>query len=184
MAANQLVQTRIDGSIKAEAAAVVAPVPARARRLGRRKCNIRSVAVRFRLGKGGIRSALNPSLFMTTKSSVPAAAAKKKLLSRIAAAQRQADVARKTAKLAKLGFRHAKDKFKAAKRAAKKLRKAVKTLKTELAALGAKKAPAKRVAKKVAAKRPRSAPVAAPAPEPVAVEPVSVAPETPPAAQA
>lgn len=114
---------------------------------------------------------------MTTKASAPAAA-KKKLLSRIAAAQRQADLAKKTAKLAKLGLRAAKDKFKAAKRAAKKLRKAVKMLKMELAGLGTKKTPARRPVKKPAAKRLHPAPVAAPAP----VEVAPVAPETPPAA--
>src|SRR5438445_11529285 len=101
---------------------------------------------------------------MTTKPSVPAAAAKKKLLSRIAAAQRQADLGKKAAKLAKLGFRHAKDKFKAAKRAAKKLRKAVKVLKVELIALGTKKAPRKRPTAKPAVKRARPASVIAPAP--------------------
>ena len=89
-----------------------------------------------------------PLLSMTTKASAPVAAAKKKLLSRIAAAQRQADLAKKTAKLAKLGLRTAKDRFKAAKRAAKKLRKAVKALKVELAGLGAAKTPRKRAAPK------------------------------------
>ncbi len=117
---------------------------------------------------------------MTTKASAPATAAKKKLLSRIAAAQRQADHAKKTAKLAKLGLRGAKDKFKAAKRAARKLRKEVKALKVELAGLGTKKAPAKRAVKKSAPKRSRPAPVAAPAPAPVEAPPVSL--ETPPAA--
>lgn len=119
-------------------------------------------------------------LSMTTKASAPATAAKKKLLSRIAAAQRQADHAKKIAKLAKLGLRAAKDKFKAAKRAAKKLRKEVKALKVELAGLGTKKVAAKRAVKKPAPKRSRPAPVAAPAPAPV--ETVSLPPEVPPAA--
>ena len=119
-----------------------------------------------------------PLLSMTTKASAPVAAAKKKLLSRIAAAQRQADLAKKTAKLAKLGLRAAKDRFKSAKRAAKKLRKAVKALKIELAGLGTKKASGTRLVKKPAVKRSRPAPVAAPAP--VVVAPV--APEAPPAA--
>lgn len=116
---------------------------------------------------------------MTTKASAPATAAKKKLLGRIAAAQRQADHAKKTAKLAKLGLRAAKDRFKAAKRAAKKLRKEVKALKVELAGFGTKKVAAKRAVKKPAPKRSRPAPVAAPVPEPI--EATSVAPETPPA---
>ena len=79
----------------------------------------------------------------------------------IAAAQRQADTAKKAAKLAKLGFRHAKEKFKAAKRAAKKLRKAVKSLKAELVALGMKKGLRKRPAAKPVVKRSRPAAVAA-----------------------
>lgn len=94
---------------------------------------------------------------MTMKSSVPAAAAKKKLLSRIALAQRQSDHAKKAAKLAKLGLRAAKEKFKSAKRAAKKLRKAVKALKVELAGLGTAKAPRKRVAPKASTKRSQPA---------------------------
>ncbi len=121
-----------------------------------------------------------PLLSMTTKASAPVAAAQKKLLSRIAAAQRQADLAKKTAKLAKLGLRAAKDKFKAAKRAAKKLRKAVKALKVELAGLGTKEAPATRPVKKPAAKRPRPVPIAVPAPS----EEAPAVPETPPAAPA
>jgi hypothetical protein len=117
---------------------------------------------------------------MTSKTSAPVAVAKKKLLSRIAAMQRQADLAKKTAKLAKLGLRAAKDRFKAAKRAAKKLRKEVKALKVELAGLGSKKAPAKRAVKKPAVKRSRTVPVAAPASAPVEV--VSLPPEVPPTA--
>jgi len=116
---------------------------------------------------------------MTMKSSVPASAAKNKLLSRIALAQRQADQAKKAAKLAKLGLRAAKDKFKAAKRAAKKLRKAVKALKVELAGLGTAKAPRKRVTPKTAAKRSKPTPLATITPAPVVVEPASAAPAAP-----
>ncbi len=111
---------------------------------------------------------------MTAKAPAPATAAKKKLLSRIAAAQRQADLAKKAAKLAKLGLRAAKDKFKSAKRAATKLRKEVKTLKGELAAFATKAAPRKRVASRPITKRarPTSAPVPAPVPEVVESSPV------------
>ena len=70
---------------------------------------------------------------MTSKSTRSNAAARKKLHTRITAAQKQAQLARKVAKLAKLGYRQAKQKFKEAKRAAKKLRKALKVLKSELA---------------------------------------------------
>lgn len=111
---------------------------------------------------------------MTAKAPAPATAAKKKLLSRIAAAQRQADLAKKAAKLAKLGLRAAKDKFKSAKRAAKKLRKEVKALKGELAAFATKPAPRKRVVSRPITKRvrPTSTPVPAPVPEVVESSPV------------
>jgi hypothetical protein len=118
---------------------------------------------------------------MTTKPSAPAAA-KKKLLSRIAAAQRQADAARKTAKLAKLGYRAAKQKFKDAKRAARKLRKALKSLKVELAALAAKKkSPVRKTATKPVVKRSKPAIKPAPTPAPASA-PVDapLLPEAPP----
>jgi hypothetical protein len=83
---------------------------------------------------------------MTTKASHPAAAAKKKLHTQIAAAQKLADAAKKETKLAKLGFRTAKQKFKDARRAARKLRKQVKALKLELAGLAVKKKPARKPA--------------------------------------
>ena len=111
---------------------------------------------------------------MTTKPAIINPAAKKKLLARIAAAQRQADAAKKAARLAKLGFRNAKQKFKEAKRAAKKFRKSVKALKAELAALSVKKPVRRPVAKKKAA---RPAPVVEIAPAPIEVQP-AVAGET------
>ncbi|HKB57555.1 MAG TPA: hypothetical protein VKC51_08185 [Lacunisphaera sp.] len=104
---------------------------------------------------------------MTTKNSANAASARKKLITRIAATQRLAATAKKTAKLAKFGFRHAKRKFKDARRAARKLRKAVKTLKTELAALAVRKPRRKRAASKSAPKRVRSWPAPAPAAPPL-----------------
>ena len=114
---------------------------------------------------------------MTTKTSPSTIAAKKKLLSQIAAAQRQADAARKTAKLAKLGFRQAKDKFKSAKRAAKKLKKAVKNLKAELAALAMRKKPARaRPAAKPAAKRRRAVPFTPPLSPEIVAGPVEIPP--------
>jgi hypothetical protein len=118
---------------------------------------------------------------MTARASAESPA-KKKLLGRIAAAQRQADAAKKAAKLAKLGFRAAKEKFKSARRAAKKARKAVKVLKEELAALAANKTPRKRPAPKAPLKRRKRAPrqvVAAP-PEPLPVENAPALPETTP----
>lgn len=116
---------------------------------------------------------------MTTRIPPPATPARKKLLSRIAVAQRQADAAKRTAKLAKLGLRAAKDKSKSAKRAAKKLRKAVKALKVELAGLGTAKTRRKRVGRKAVTKRSKPAPVAAITPGPVVGEPASVAPAAP-----
>ena len=125
---------------------------------------------------------------MTTKTSPSTIAAKKKLLSQIAAAQRQADAARKAAKLAKLGFRQAKDKFKSAKRAAKKLKKAVKNLKAELAALAVRKKPVRaRPAANPAAKRRRLVPVTPPLRPVMVAGPVEIlpaaseAPSAPPA---
>jgi hypothetical protein len=117
---------------------------------------------------------------MTPKSSA-SVAAKKKLLSRIAAAQRQADSAKKAAKLAKLNYRTAKDKFKAAKHAAKKARKVVKGLKAELAASLTKKVPAKRRSTKPAARKPKPRPMPAPisVPAPAPVENAPVLPEVP-----
>lgn len=94
------------------------------------------------------------TLPMTTISPATLAAAKKKLVSRIGAAQRQADTAKKAAKATKLGFKQAKQKFKDAKKAAKKIRKNIKTLKAELAALATKK-PARNLARKSAPKRVR-----------------------------
>lgn len=91
---------------------------------------------------------------MTTNSSHPAAAANKKLHTRIAAAQKLADAAKKEAKLAKLDFRNAKQIYKDARRAARKLRKEVKALKTELAALAMKKPRRKPKAAKPAAPKP------------------------------
>lgn len=106
-------------------------------------------------------------------SSDQTSALKKKLLSRIAAAQKQADAARKAAKLAKAVFKQAKGKFKDAKRAAKKHRKELKALKVELAALAAKKKTAsKPTAKSTAMKRPR------PSPAPAAVAETPNVPET------
>lgn len=103
---------------------------------------------------------------MTKKTSNPAAVAKKKLIVRIAAAQKQVDAAKKSAKAAKAVFKLARQKFKDARSATKKLRKAVKTLKTERAALAVKKLPRKPAAPKPAVKRfdPVAAPVIAPAP--------------------
>lgn len=75
---------------------------------------------------------------MTSKSTRSNAAARKKLHTRITAAQKQAQLARKAAKLAKLGYRKAKQKFKEVRRAAKKLRKALKALKAELASAARK----------------------------------------------
>ena len=106
---------------------------------------------------------------MTTKNSATAASARKKLIARIAATQRLAATAKKTAKLAKFGFRHAKQKFKDAKRTARKLRKAVKTLKAELAALAARKPRRKRATPNSAPKRVRSKPV-----RPVVVAPALI----------
>lgn len=97
-------------------------------------------------------------------------AKKKQLLSRIAAAQKQADAGKRAAKLAKLGLRNAKQKFKDAKHAARKLRKAVKALKAELAALGTKQPRRKSAVKKPAGKR--IPPPPAPAPAPVETAPV------------
>lgn len=76
---------------------------------------------------------------MTSKVSVPNLAAKKKLLARIAAAEKQVESAKKMVKQTKIGFKQAKQRFKEAKRAAKKQRKAIKALKAELAALTVKK---------------------------------------------
>lgn len=118
---------------------------------------------------------------MAMNSSAPAATAKKKLLSRMALAQRKADHAKKAAKLAKLGLRAAKDKFKSAKRAAKKLRKEVKALKGELAAFATKPAPRKRVASKPIKKRVRLTPAPVPAPVPEVVESSPVLPDSGPA---
>ncbi len=97
---------------------------------------------------------------MTTNPSHPAAAANKKLHTRIAAAQKLADAAKKEAKLAKVDFRNAKQIYKDARRAARNLRKEVKALKTELARLAVKKTRlkpkvAKPAAPKTAAKRVR-----------------------------
>ncbi len=121
---------------------------------------------------------------MTTKPTASfLVAAKKKLLSRIAAEQRHADAAKKTAKAAKQEFRKAKQKAKEAKRAAKKFRKSVKALKAELAALSVKKPARKAAPRKPAVKRERSA-AAAVIPEPVA--PADVVPavtDLPPAAE-
>lgn len=132
------------------------------------------------MAKGRGFSVPQPVLPMTTKASAPVAAAKKKLLGRIAAAQRQADLAKKTAKLAKHGLRAAKDKFKAARRAAKKLRKSVKVLKGELAALATKPASRRRVAPRLAKKRVRPAPASAPVPVPAAIESVPAPSDTTP----
>lgn len=79
------------------------------------------------------------------------AATRKKLLSKIATAQKQADAAKRLAKLAKTSFKAAKQRFKDAKRSAKKLRKEVKALKGELASL----APAKSVGKAAAKSAPK-----------------------------
>ena len=138
----------------------------------RKKCNIRSVAAGGRGARVPRYSTATPCPEMTTQTS-SLAATKKKLLSRIAAGQRQAGVAKKTAKLAKLGFRAAKGKFKNARRMAKKLRKAIKSLKLELAALGAKKNPRKRPATTRAVKRPKPTPKAVAAP----VEAAPIPPE-------
>lgn len=90
--------------------------------------------------------------------------ARKKLLTRIAALQKQAETAKKAAKLAKSVFKTAKQKFKEAKRAARKLRKDAKALKVELAALTTRKKSARKVPAKTELKRARPA-----APEPVKV---------------
>lgn len=146
------------------------------------KCNIRKVAIRTLTGHGWALHP-NPTPTMTTKlSSETTAAHRKKLLSRIAAAQKQTDSAKRTAKLTKLGFRQAKQKFKDAKHAARKLRKVVKTLKAELAGLAVRKPALKRPAARSAVKRRRPVPVAAPAPEPVVAPPAVFV--TPPAAPA
>jgi len=132
------------------------------------KCNIRTVAV-------GIPADIEDSGFPSTPQSKPSMTAsdplpalKKKILSRIAAIQRQAEAAKKVAKLTKAAFKQAKQKFKEAKRAAKKHRKELKTLKNELAALATKKVQRKPAAK-AAVKRSRSAPVSTA--REVAVEP-------------
>ncbi|HWA27036.1 MAG TPA: hypothetical protein VG734_15370 [Lacunisphaera sp.] len=104
---------------------------------------------------------------MTKKS--PVSPEKKKLLTRLALAQKQADAGKRAAKLAKLALRNAKQKFKEAKRAAKKLRKVVKALKADLTALSAKKPDRKPAAKKAVAKRA----VVAPAPASVPAVPVN-----------
>jgi hypothetical protein len=99
---------------------------------------------------------------MKTKKSGPTAQARKTLLTRIAATQRQADAAKKTAKQAKAGLKRAKQKFKGAKHAAKKLRKEVNALKAELMMLAVKKKGRKAPGRKP---RPKQAkPVAVPAP--------------------
>ncbi len=113
---------------------------------------------------------------MTT---APTAIARKKLRTRIAVAQKQADAARKDAKTAKAGFKRAKQEFKDARRAARKLRKAVKALKVELAALAVKRVRRKPAGAKSAAP-PAPFEAVALSPEPVAAE-TSSPPESPPA---
>lgn len=90
---------------------------------------------------------------MTTKTSASAAAARKTTLARIAETQKQADAAKKSAKVFRIEFRQAKQAFKYAKRAAKKLRKAVKGLKAELTALTVKRVRPKRAAAKPVASK-------------------------------
>jgi chromosome segregation ATPase len=109
---------------------------------------------------------------MTTKPATPSTAAKKKLHSRIAAAQKQADAAKKAAKLAKASFKHAKQRFKDAKRIAKKVRKAVKALKAELSALSVKKTRRKSAAAVKPASKRRLPAIQTP----VQVDPVAIAP--------
>src|SRR5258708_19120056 len=99
------------------------------------KCNIRKIAVRGPIRHSDELSPHDPFPPMTTKNSANAASARKKLITRIAATQRLAATAKKTAKLAKFGFPHAKRKFKDARRAPRQLPNARKTLKPELAAL-------------------------------------------------
>ena len=101
---------------------------------------------------------------MTTKASASKAAAKKKILTQIAVAQKHADAAKKTAKAAKSAARLAKKKLKDAKRHAKKLRKVVKVLRGELAALTVKRVRAKPTVHKAAGKpaQPITPPAAAP----------------------
>ena len=107
---------------------------------------------------------------MTTNLPALNTARGKRLISRIATAQKQADLAKKAAKLAKLEYRNARQKFKQAKRTAKTLRKEVKTLKAELTAVAVKRRSRKPAAPKRSARRSRptaahtaaSVPVAAP----------------------
>ncbi len=112
---------------------------------------------------------------MTT---APTAIARKKLRTRIAVAQKQADAARKDAKTAKAGFKRAKQEFKDARRAARKLRKAVKALKVELAALAVKRVRRKPAGAKSAA-RPAPFEAVVPLPAPAAAETIPP-PESPP----
>jgi chromosome segregation ATPase len=97
----------------------------------------------------------------TTRSSPGLGNEGRKLISKIAAAKKEADAAKKEAQAAKDIARRARKKFKEAKRKAKELRKIAKALKQELEELAARKAAA--VPKRTKSSTAKNAVVQAPA---------------------
>lgn len=94
---------------------------------------------------------------MSASVNSPAPADRRKLISRIAAAQKEADALKKSAVTAKAALKQAKKDFKQAKKAAKAARKTAKALREELAAMAAPRTAAKKRAKRPAGKKPAAA---------------------------
>jgi len=102
-------------------------------------------------------------VFSPLKTMSAAPAVPQKFITRIAAAQKEADALKKAAQTAKAELKRAKKKYKQEKKLAKAAKKAVKMLRDEMKAAT--------IAKKRPARKPR--------PRPVAVNPTKAAPAQP-----